>query len=248
MRRKIIAGNWKMNKTPQEAVALINELKPLLEKAEAEVVFCPPMVSLSAALEAVKGTNIGIGAQNMYFEESGAFTGEVAPKMLVEMGVKYVILGHSERRQYFAETDESVNKKVLKALEHNLVPIVCVGETLEQREQGITEDLVRLQTKIALQGVCEKRVKEVVIAYEPVWAIGTGRTASNEQAEEVCAAIRKVLTELYGEVAEEIRIQYGGSVKPDNAREIFAMPNIDGGLVGGASLTKDFAGIVLSEK
>ena len=244
MRRKVIAGNWKMNKTPEETVSLINELKPLVANAEAEVVFCPPMVSLAAALEATKGTNIGIGAQNMYFEESGAFTGEVAPKMLVEMGVKYVILGHSERRQYFAETDETVNKKVLKALEHNLVPIVCVGETLEQREQGITEDLVRMQTKIALQGVCEKGVKNVVIAYEPIWAIGTGRTATKEQAEEVCAAIRKVLTELYGEVAEEIRIQYGGSVKPDNAKEIFGMPNIDGGLVGGASLTKDFAGIV----
>lgn len=244
MRRKIIAGNWKMNKTPQEAVALINELKPLLVNAEAEVVFCPPAVSLAAALEATKGSNIGIGAQNMYFEESGAFTGEIAPNMLTEMGVKYVILGHSERRQYFAETDETVNKKVLKALEHNLIPIVCVGESLEQREQGITEDLVRLQTKIALRGVPAERAKEVVIAYEPIWAIGTGRTATNEQAEEVCAAIRKVLKELYGGVAEEIRIQYGGSVKPSNAKEIFGMPNIDGGLVGGASLTKDFAGIV----
>lgn len=244
MRRKIIAGNWKMNKTPQEAVALINELKPLLANAEAEVVFCPPAVSLAAALDAAKGSNIGIGAQNMYFEESGAFTGEVAPNMLTEMGVKYVILGHSERRQYFAETDETVNKKVLKALEHKLVPIVCVGETLEQREQGITEDLVRLQTKIALRDVPVERAKEVVIAYEPIWAIGTGRTATNEQAEEVCAAIRKVLKELYGGVAEEIRIQYGGSVKPSNAKEIFGMPNIDGGLVGGASLTKDFAGIV----
>ncbi len=244
MRRKIIAGNWKMNKTPQEAAVLINELKPLLANAEAEVVFCPPAVSLAAALEAVKGSNIGIGAQNMYFEESGAFTGEIAPNMLTEMGVKYVILGHSERRQYFAETDETVNKKVLKALEHNLIPIVCVGESLEQREQGITEDLVRLQTKIALRGVPAERAKEVVIAYEPIWAIGTGRTATNEQAEEVCAAIRKVLKELYGGVAEEIRIQYGGSVKPSNAKEIFGMPNIDGGLVGGASLTKDFAGIV----
>ena len=233
-----------MNKTPQEAVALINELKPLLANAEAEVVFCPPAVSLAAALEATKGSNIGIGAQNMYFEESGAFTGEIAPNMLTEIGVKYVILGHSERRQYFAETDETVNKKVLKALEHNLIPIVCVGESLEQREQGITEDLVRLQTKIALRGVPAERAKEVVIAYEPIWAIGTGRTATNEQAEEVCAAIRKVLKELYGGVAEEIRIQYGGSVKPSNAKEIFGMPNIDGGLVGGASLTKDFAGIV----
>ena len=237
-----------MNKTPQEAVALINELKPLLANAEAEVVFCPPAVSLAAALEATKGSNIGIGAQNMYFEESGAFTGEIAPNMLTEIGVKYVILGHSERRQYFAETDETVNKKVLKALEHNLIPIVCVGESLEQREQGITEDLVRLQTKIALRGVPAERAKEVVIAYEPIWAIGTGRTATNEQAEEVCAAIRKVLKELYGGVAEEIRIQYGGSVKPSNAKEIFGMPNIDGGLVGGASLTKDFAGIVQSEK
>lgn len=244
MRKTIVAGNWKMNKTPQEAVALINELKPLLAGAEAEVVFCPPSVSLAAALEAVKGTNIGIGAQNMYFEESGAYTGEVAPKMLTEMGVKYVILGHSERRQYFAETDEGVNKKVLKALEHGLIPIVCVGESLDQREQGITEDLVRLQTKIALKGVSQEEAKKVVIAYEPIWAIGTGKTASNEQAEEVCAAIRKVLTELYGPVAEEIRIQYGGSVKPSNAKEIFAMPNIDGGLVGGASLTADFAGIV----
>ena len=244
MRRKIIAGNWKMNKTPQEAAVLINELKPLLANAEAEVVFCPPAVSLAAALEAVKGSNIGIGAQNMYFEESGAFTGEIAPNMLTEMGVKYVILGHSERRQYFAETDETVNKKVLKALEHNLIPIVCVGESLGQREQGITEDLVRLQTKIALRGVPAERAKEVVIAYEPIWAIGTGRTATNEQAQEVCAAIRKVLKELYGGVAEEIRIQYGGSVKPSNAKEIFGMPNIDGGLVGGASLTKDFAGIV----
>ena len=233
-----------MNKTPQETVALINELKPLLANAEAEVVFCPPAVSLAAALEATKGSNIGIGAQNMYFEESGAFTGEIAPNMLTEMGVKYVILGHSERRQYFAETDETVNKKVLKALEHNLIPIVCVGESLEQREQGITEDLVRLQTKIALRSVPAERAKEVVIAYEPIWAIGTGRTATNEQAEEVCAAIRKVLKELYGGVAEEIRIQYGGSVKPSNAKEIFGMPNIDGGLVGGASLTKDFAGIV----
>lgn len=233
-----------MNKTPQEAVALINELKLLLANAEAEVVFCPPAVSLAATLEATKGSNIGIGAQNMYFEESGAFTGEIAPNMLTEMGVKYVILGHSERRQYFAETDETVNKKVLKALEHNLIPIVCVGESLEQREQGITEDLVRLQTKIALRGVPAERAKEVVIAYEPIWAIGTGRTATNEQAEEVCAAIRKVLKELYGGVAEEIRIQYGGSVKPSNAKEIFGMPNIDGGLVGGASLTKDFAGIV----
>lgn len=244
MRRTIVAGNWKMNKTPKEAAALIEELKPLVANSQNEVVFCPPAVSLAAALEAAKGTNIGIGAQNMYFEESGAFTGEIAPKMLVEMGVKYVILGHSERRQYFAETDETVNKKVLKALEHQLVPIVCVGETLEQREQGITEDLVRLQTKIALQGVSAEAVKTVVIAYEPIWAIGTGRTATNEQAEEVCAAIRKVLKELYGEVAEEIRIQYGGSVKPDNAKDIFAMPNIDGGLVGGASLTKDFAAIV----
>ncbi|MBO4888705.1 MAG: triose-phosphate isomerase [Firmicutes bacterium] len=246
MRKRIVAGNWKMNKTPAEAKALIEVLKPLVGSSEeTEVVFCPPFLDIAVAVEAVKGTNIKIGAQNMYYEEKGAYTGEVAPDMLVGAGCEYVILGHSERRGYFGETNEIVNKKVLKALEHGLKPIICVGETLEQREQGITEDLVRLQTKIALKDVSPEDAVKTVIAYEPIWAIGTGKTATNEQAEEVCAAIRKVLTEVYGkEVAEEIRIQYGGSVNAGNAKELFAMPNIDGGLVGGASLKADFSDIV----
>ena len=246
MRKRIVAGNWKMNKTPEQTKELINVLKPLVgDEENTEVVFCPPFICLTTAIEAVKGTNIKIGAQNMYFEESGAFTGEVAPNMIKEAGCDYVILGHSERRAYFGETDEIINKKVLKAFEHDLMPIICVGETLEQREQGITEDLVRLQTKIALKDVPAADAEKAVIAYEPVWAIGTGRTATNEQAQEVCGAIRKVLVEIYGaETAEKIRIQYGGSVNAGNATELFAMPDIDGGLVGGASLKADFATIV----
>jgi len=246
MRKRIVAGNWKMNKTPEQTKELINVLKPLVgDEENTEVVFCPPFICLTTAIEAVKGTNIKIGAQNMYFEESGAFTGEVAPDMIKEAGCDYVILGHSERRAYFGETDEIINKKVLKAFEHDLMPIICVGETLEQREQGITEDLVRLQTKIALKDVPAADAEKAVIAYEPVWAIGTGRTATNEQAQEVCGAIRKVLVEIYGaETAEKIRIQYGGSVNAGNATELFAMPDIDGGLVGGASLKADFATIV----
>ncbi len=246
MRKVIVAGNWKMNKTPREAIELIETLKPLVaEREDVEVVFCPPFISL-VAVEAVKGTNIKIGAQNMYFEENGAYTGEVAPDMIAECGVEYVILGHSERRQYFGETDESINKKVKKAFAHGLKPIICVGETLEQREQGITEDLVRLQTKIALKDISKDDAKKAVIAYEPVWAIGTGKTATSVQAEEVCAAIRKVLSEIYDEetAGEILRIQYGGSVNAGNAAELFAMPNIDGGLVGGASLKADFAKIV----
>jgi len=246
MRKRIVAGNWKMNKTPEQTKELINVLKPLVgDEENTEVVFCPPFICLTTAIEAVKGTNIKIGAQNMYFEESGAFTGEVAPDMIKEAGCDYVILGHSERRAYFGETDEIINKKVLKAFEHDLMPIICVGETLEQREQGITEDLVRLQTKIALKDVPAADAEKAVIAYEPVWAIGTGKTATNEQAQEVCGAIRKVLVEIYGaETAEKIRIQYGGSVNAGNATELFAMPDIDGGLVGGASLKADFATIV----
>ncbi|MBR5316173.1 MAG: triose-phosphate isomerase [Firmicutes bacterium] len=246
MRKRIVAGNWKMNKTPQQTKELINVLKPLVgDEENTEVVFCPPFICLTTAVEAVKGTNIKIGAQNMYFEENGAFTGEIAPDMIKEAGCDYVILGHSERRAYFGETDEIINKKVLKAFEHDLMPIICVGETLEQREQGITEDLVRLQTKIALKDVPACDAEKAVIAYEPVWAIGTGRTATNEQAQEVCGAIRKVLVEIYGtETAEKIRIQYGGSVNAGNATELFAMPDIDGGLVGGASLKADFATIV----
>ena len=246
MRKRIVAGNWKMNKTPEQTKELINVLKPLVgDEENTEVVFCPPFICLTTAVEAVKGTNIKIGAQNMYFEENGAFTGEIAPDMIKEAGCDYVILGHSERRAYFGETDEIINKKVLKAFEHDLMPIICVGETLEQREQGITEDLVRLQTKIALKDVPAADAEKAVIAYEPVWAIGTGRTATNEQAQEVCGAIRKVLVEIYGaETAEKIRIQYGGSVNAGNATELFAMPDIDGGLVGGASLKADFATIV----
>ncbi|QUI24127.1 triose-phosphate isomerase [Vallitalea pronyensis] len=245
MRKMIIAGNWKMNKTPKEALALIEELKPLVKNDEVDVVFCPPYVSLMLAVEAAKDSNIEIGAQNMYFEEGGAFTGEIAPNMLKELGVKYVILGHSERREYFGETNEIVNKKVLKAIEHDLTPIICCGETLEQREQGITVDLVRTQIKVALKDVSAEDAKDTVIAYEPIWAIGTGVTATSEQAEEVCAAIRQVIGEIYsGDVADAIRIQYGGSVNAGNAKELFAMENIDGGLVGGASLKADFGKVV----
>ncbi|WP_103201873.1 triose-phosphate isomerase [Herbinix hemicellulosilytica] len=245
MRRKIIAGNWKMNKTPSEAIALINELKPLVATDEADVVFCVPFVSLIPAIEAVKGSNIEIGAQNMHFEESGAYTGEIAPKMLTEIGVKYVIIGHSERREYFGETDETVNKKVLKAFEHGLTPIICCGETLKQREQGITIDFVRQQIKIAFLGVTKEQAKKAVIAYEPIWAIGTGKVATPEQAEEVCKAIRECIEEIYDkEVADAIRIQYGGSVTAASAYELFSQPNIDGGLVGGASLKADFGKIV----
>lgn len=245
MRKMIIAGNWKMNKTPKETVELINELIPLVKTEEADVVFCVPAVSLMLATELTKESNVEIGAQNMYFEESGAYTGEIAPNMLTEIGVKYVVLGHSERREYFAETNETVNKKVLKAIEHNLVPILCCGEYLEQRQQGVTIDLIRQQIKVGLKDVKAEDAKKVVIAYEPIWAIGTGVTATSDQAEEVCAAIRELLVELYGqEVADEVRIQYGGSVNAENAAELFAKPNIDGGLVGGASLKADFGKIV----
>lgn len=245
MRKKIVAGNWKMNMTPAKAVALMGTLKDKINVADVDVVVCPPYVALPAVLEAVKGTNIQVGAQNMYFEESGAYTGEIAPDMLVELGVKYVIIGHSERRQYFAETDVTVNKKVKKAIEHHLVPILCVGESLEEREQGITIDLVRLQTKVALKDVTAEDAKKVVIAYEPIWAIGTGRTATSAQAEEVCKAIREVVAEIYSqEVADAVRVQYGGSVNAGNANELFNMGNIDGGLVGGASLKEEFVSIV----
>ncbi|MCI9361471.1 MAG: triose-phosphate isomerase [Hungatella sp.] len=244
-RRKIIAGNWKMNMTPTEAVALIDELKPLVVNDEADVVFCVPAIDIIPAMEAAKGTNIHIGAENMYFEEKGAYTGEISPKMLVDAGVKYVIIGHSERREYFAETDETVNKKVLKAFEHGLTPIICCGESLTQREQGITIDWIRQQIKIAFLNVTADKAKAAVIAYEPIWAIGTGKTATSDQAEEVCAAIRACIGEIYDEAtAEAIRIQYGGSVNGANAAELFAKPNIDGGLVGGASLKPDFGKIV----
>ena len=244
-RRKIIAGNWKMNKTPSEARSLIEELIPLVATEEADVVFCVPFVDIPLAVEAVSGTNIQIGAQNMHFEENGAFTGEISPEMLWELGVEYVIIGHSERRQFFAETDEGVNKKLLKAFEHDLIPIVCCGETLEQREAGITLEWIRGQISAAFRDVPAELASETVIAYEPIWAIGTGKTATSEQAEEVCGFIRQVINELYGEeTAEAIRIQYGGSVNAGNAAELFSMPDIDGGLVGGASLKTEFGRIV----
>ncbi|EFE11120.1 triose-phosphate isomerase [Clostridium sp. M62/1] len=244
-RKKIIAGNWKMNMTPSEAVELVNTLKPLVANDEVDVVFCVPAIDIIPAMEAAKGTNIQIGAENMYFEEKGAFTGEISPNMLVDAGVKYVIIGHSERREYFAETDETVNKKVLKAFEHGITPIICCGESLTQREQGITIDWIRQQIKIAFLNVTAEQAKTAVIAYEPIWAIGTGKVATTEQAEEVCAAIRKCIGEIYDEAtAEAIRIQYGGSVSAASAPELFAQPDIDGGLVGGASLKPDFGQIV----
>ncbi|MDY4922003.1 triose-phosphate isomerase, partial [Frisingicoccus sp.] len=213
MRRKIVAGNWKMNMTPSQAVALIEELKPLVVSEDVDVVFCVPAIDIIPAVEACKGTNIHIGAENMYFEEKGAFTGEIAPDMLTDADVEYVILGHSERREYFAETNETVNKKVLKAFEHGLTPIICCGESLTQREQGITIDWIRQQIKIAFLNVTAEQAAKAVIAYEPIWAIGTGKVATTEQAEEVCAAIRQCIKELYGtDTAEAIRIQYGGSV------------------------------------
>ena len=245
MRKKIVAGNWKMNKTPSEAVALAKMLVPLVDTDKVDVVFCVPAIDIIPVAEAIKGTKIALGAENMYFEESGAYTGEISSAMLTDAGVKYVILGHSERRQYFAETDETVNKKVKKALEHNLIPIMCCGETLEQREKGITIDFIRTQIKCGLNSISKDDITKVVVAYEPIWAIGTGKTATSAEAEEVCAAIRGVLGEMYDkETAEKIRIQYGGSVNGKNAAELFAMPDIDGGLVGGASLKEEFKDIV----
>ncbi|MFY9176349.1 MAG: triose-phosphate isomerase [Caldicoprobacterales bacterium] len=246
MRRPIIAGNWKMNKTPSEAVELVNQLKPLVKDAEAEVVVCPPFVCLPAVAQALEGSNIALGAQNMHFEEKGAFTGEIAPGMLKEIGVKFVIIGHSERRQYFAETDETVNKKVHAAFAHDLTPIVCVGETLEEREQGITEKVVEKQTRAALAGLSSDNAEKTVIAYEPVWAIGTGKTATSQQANEVISFIRSIIADMFGnDVAEKIRIQYGGSMNAGNASELMAMPDIDGGLIGGASLkAEDFSKVV----
>jgi triosephosphate isomerase len=244
-RRKIIAGNWKMNKTPSEAVALVNELKPLVANDDVDVVFCVPAISIIPCMEAAKGSNINIGAENMYYEESGAYTGEIAPNMLTDVGVKYVVLGHSERREYFAESDETVNKKVKKAFEHGITPIVCCGETLTQREQGVTIDFIRQQIKIAFLDVTADQAKTSVIAYEPIWAIGTGKVATTEQAQEVCAAIRVCIGEIYDEAtAAAIRIQYGGSVSASSASELFAQADIDGGLVGGASLKAEFGKIV----
>ena len=245
LRKAVIAGNWKMNKTPSEAVALVEELKPLVANEEVDVVFCVPAIDILPVVEAAKGTNIQVGAENMYFEEKGAYTGEISPAMLVDAGVKYVVLGHSERREYFAETSETVNKKMLKAFEHGITPIMCCGETLEQREQGVTMDFIRQQVKVGFQNVTAEQAKKAVIAYEPIWAIGTGKTATTEQAQEVCKAIRECIAEVYDQAtADAIRIQYGGSVNAKTAPDLFVQPDIDGGLVGGAALKPDFGSIV----
>jgi len=244
-RKKIIAGNWKMNKTPSEAVKLVEELKPLVANDDVDVVYCVPAVDIVPVVEAVKGTNVEVGAENMYFEESGAYTGEVSAAMLVDAGVKYVIIGHSERRDYFKEDDVLLNKKVKKAIEAGLTPILCCGESLEQREMGVTMDWIRLQIKSDLDGVAADDVKKLVIAYEPIWAIGTGKTATSDQAQEVCKGIRDCIAEIYdAATAEAVRIQYGGSMNAGNAAELLAKPDIDGGLVGGASLKPDFGQIV----
>lgn len=246
-RKTIIAGNWKMNKTPSEAKALIEEMKPLLSKTKwCEMVLCVPFTDIQAAVKAAKGSKIAIGAENMHFEKSGAFTGEISADMLKELGVKYVIIGHSERRQYFNETDETCNKKVKVAIENGLRPILCVGESLAEREQDVTMEVIRKQVKIALQGVEVEDIKKVVIAYEPIWAIGTGKTATSEQANEVCALIRETVAALYGKAAADaMTVQYGGSMNAKNAAELLAQPDVDGGLIGGASLkAPDFAAII----
>ena len=245
MRKAIIAGNWKMNKTPAEAKELVEALKPLVKDAACDVVVCTPAVNFAAVSEAIKGTNIKLGAQNMHWKESGAYTGELSAAMLKASGCEYVILGHSERRQYFGETDETVNLRTLAAVKAGLTPIVCVGEKKEQREAGYTDDLVTYQTLTALTGLTAEEVAGVVIAYEPVWAIGTGLTATDEQANETIHVIREALRGKYGDVADQVRIQYGGSMNPKNCKGLMAQPDIDGGLIGGASLkAEDFAKVV----
>lgn len=250
MRRRIIAGNWKMNKTRDQAVDLVGDLKEMLaDVGDVEVVVCPPFTALDAVREALRGSNIELGAQNMYWEEEGAFTGEISPLMLRNLGCTYVILGHSERRTYFGETDEGVNRKVKSALANGLLPIICVGETLEQRDAGKTEEVVVRQTKAALSGVKTNGAERIVIAYEPVWAIGTGRNASADEANRVIHLIRQSVAEVFNErIAQEVRIQYGGSVKPQNIADFLGQPDIDGALVGGASLdAASFAAIVKSK-
>ena len=237
-RKTIIAGNWKMNKTPSETKDFAEAFKKLLPKTKwCDVVICAPFVDLPAAVRAFKDSRVAVGAENLYFEKSGAFTGEVSADMLVDLDVKYVIIGHSERRQYFGETDATVNKKVHAALNAGLNPIICVGESLDQREMGVTMELIALQVKSALAGVAPEQVRRCVIAYEPIWAIGTGKTATGEQAEEVCAFIRATIRAMYGaRIARSVTIQYGGSMNPENAAELLSHENIDGGLIGGASL------------
>ena len=250
MRKPIIAGNWKMNKTPSEARELVSALVPLVQDAKCDVVVCTPAVDFAAVSEVIKGTNIKLGAENMHWKESGAYTGELSAAMLKESGVEYVILGHSERRQYFGETDATVNQRVLAAVKAGLTPIICVGEKKEEREAGYTNALVTYQTQIALSGLTADEVKNVVIAYEPVWAIGTGLTATDEQANETIGVIRKAVARKYGQaVADKVRIQYGGSMNPKNVKGLMAQPEIDGGLIGGASLkAPDFSLVVNYDK
>ena len=246
LRSAVIAGNWKMNKTRPEAKALIEELVPIAAKATCDVVICVPFTNLETAVELTKGTNIKVGAENVHFEKSGAYTGEISADMLTEVGVEYVIIGHSERRQYFGETDETVNKRTKAALAAGLKPIVCVGELLWERECNITEEVIARQIKLDLFNVSAEDVKKTIIAYEPVWAIGTGKTASSAQAQEVCAFIRATLAKLYSkEVADAVTIQYGGSMNPKNAAELLAQPDVDGGLIGGASLKAADFGVLL---
>ena len=246
MRTPIIAGNWKMNYTADKAVEVVKELMPLVKDAKCDVVICPTFVCLDAVKKAVAGSNIKIGAQNMHFENSGAFTGEVSAEMLEQLGIDYVVLGHSERRAYFNETDEDIKKKIAAAFAHNLTPIVCYGESLEDREAGTTNKVIDEQIKVSMAGLTDEQAAKVVIAYEPIWAIGTGKTATSEQANETIAAIRGMVAEMYGqEVADKVRIQYGGSVKPNTIKEQMGMSDIDGALVGGASLVaSDFSQIV----
>ena len=250
MRKKVIAGNWKMNMLPNEAIEMIADLEPKVKDTEHEVILCVPYTDLFYAILTAQGTNIKIGAQNMHFEESGAYTGEVSGKMLKAIGVEYVIIGHSERRQYFGETDEIINKKVKAAIANNLKPIICVGETLEQREFGDAYNIITTQTEKALDGLTEEQVENIIIAYEPVWAIGTGKTATSEDANDAIKKIREKIAQIYGQnVAERVIIQYGGSMKPNNAKELLEMSDIDGGLIGGASLkADDFAAIVNFKK
>lgn len=246
LRKAIVAGNWKMNNDRNAAKKLITELAPMVKDAACEVVLCVPYTNLETALSLCEGTNMHIGAENCHWAKSGAFTGEISAEMLAELGVEYVIIGHSERRQYFGETDQTVQARVRAALDAGLKVILCVGEVLEQREQGITEEVVALQTKVALRGISEEELSRIVIAYEPVWAIGTGKTATADQAEEVCAFIRSVVAKLYNKAAADaLTIQYGGSMKPGNAKELLSKEDVDGGLIGGAALVaSDFAAII----
>lgn len=245
MRKKMVAGNWKMNMTPSEAVKLAGELRPLVDNDRVDVVFCVPAIDIVPVADVIKGSNIGLGAENMFYEEKGAYTGELSASMLTDAGAGYVILGHSERRQYFSEDNSMINKKVLKAIEHGITPIICCGESFEQRERGITLDIIKKQISSAFMHVSPDKAMDCVIAYEPIWAIGTGRVATTEQAQQVCAVIRSNIRDIYGkQVSDNIRILYGGSVNAGNARQLFAEPDIDGGLVGGASLKAEFAKIV----